>query len=82
MLRYVVRHKFQTNSFNSILLPLPMYQLCSNGRWLLLKWSEIGLGFDGAKTICKTAHILYILLIINYSFYFRSIRTICKLEFQ
>ena len=30
---------------------------CSSG-WLLLKWSTIGLGFNGAETNCRIAHIL------------------------
>ena len=40
--------------------------LCSHSVWLLLKWSTIGLGFDGAETNCRIAHILGTLLIISY----------------
>ena len=36
--------------------------------WLLLKWSAIGLGFNGAKTICRIADILGILLMICFLF--------------
>ena len=32
--------------------------LYSHSRWLLLKWSTAGLGFDGAETNCRMAHIL------------------------
>ena len=31
-------------------------------RWLLLKCSAIGIGFNGAETSCRIAHILGILL--------------------
>ena len=37
-------------------------QLCSNCGWLLLKCSAIGIGFNGAETNCRIAHILGILL--------------------
>ena len=33
---------------------------------LLLKWSTIGIGFDGAETNCRIAHILGALLMISY----------------
>ena len=34
--------------------------------WLLLKWSTVGIGFDGAETNCRIAHVLGILLMISY----------------
>ena len=37
-------------------------QLCSHCGWLLLKCSAIGIGFNGAETNCRIAHILGILL--------------------
>ena len=37
-------------------------QLCSHCGWLLLKCSTIGIGFNGAETNCRIAHILGILL--------------------
>ena len=37
-------------------------QLCSYCGWLLLKCSAIGIGFNGAETNCRIAHILGILL--------------------
>ena len=33
---------------------------------LTIKWSTIGIGFDGAETNCRFAHALVILLIISY----------------
>ena len=36
--------------------------LCSHCGWLLLKCSAIGIGFNGAETNCRIAHILGILL--------------------
>ena len=33
---------------------------------ILLKWSTIGLGFDGAETNCRIAHILGTQLMISY----------------
>ena len=36
--------------------------LCSHCGWLLLKCSTIGIGFNGAETNCRIAHILGILL--------------------
>ena len=47
--------------------------------WLLLKWSTIGLGFDGAETNCRIAHILGTLLMISYwfHFYFSDIIVVC-----
>ena len=49
--------------------------LCSQGGWLLLKWSTIGVGFDGAETNCEIVHILGTLLMIScwFHFYFRDI---------
>ena len=41
-------------------------QLCSHSAWLLLKWSKIGIGFDGAETNFRIAHILGTLLMISY----------------
>ena len=38
----------------------------SHSGWLLLKWSTIGTGFDGAETNCRIAHVLGILLMISY----------------
>ena len=35
---------------------------CSHCGWLLLKCSAIGIGFNGAETNCRIAHILGILL--------------------
>ena len=32
--------------------------LCSHCGWLLLKCSAIGIGFNGAETNCRIAHIL------------------------
>ena len=40
--------------------------LSSHSGWLLLKWSTIGTGFDGAETNCRIAHVLGILLMISY----------------
>ena len=40
--------------------------LSSHSGWLLLKWSAIGIGFNGAETNCRIAHILGILLMISY----------------
>ena len=37
-------------------------KLCSHCGWLLLKCSAIGIGFNGAETNCRIAHILGILL--------------------
>ena len=37
-------------------------QLRSHCGWLLLKCSAIGIGFNGAETNCRIAHILGILL--------------------
>ena len=37
-------------------------QLCSRCGWLLLKCSAVGIGFNGAETNCRIAHILGILL--------------------
>ena len=39
--------------------------LCSHGGWLLLEWSAVGLGFGGAETNCRIAHILGTLLMIG-----------------
>ena len=39
-------------------------KLCSHSGWLLLKWSVIG--FNGAETNCRIAHVLGILLMISY----------------
>ena len=36
--------------------------LCSHCGWLLLKCFAIGIGFNGAETNCRIAHILGILL--------------------
>ena len=45
-----------------ILFSLPILtfvqQLSSHSGWLLLKWSTIGTGFDGAETSCRIAHVL------------------------
>ena len=41
-------------------------QLCSHSGWFLLKWSAIGIGFGGAETNCRIAHILSTLLMISY----------------
>ena len=38
----------------------------NNSEWLLLKWSEIDLPFNGAETNCKVARILGVLLMTNY----------------
>ena len=34
------------------------YKLYSHSGWLLLKWSAIGIGFNGAETNCRIAHVL------------------------
>ena len=49
-------------------LPIPTFviKLSSHSGWLLLKWSTIGTGFDGAETNCRIAHVLGILLMISY----------------
>ena len=53
-----------------ILFSLPILTfiqlLSSHSGWLLLKWSTIGTGFDGAETNCRIAHVLGILLMISY----------------
>ena len=36
-------------------------------RWLLLKCSEVRIGFNGAETNCGIAHILGILLMNSYN---------------
>ena len=36
--------------------------LCSDGGWLFLKCSAVGIGFNGAKTNCGIARILGVLL--------------------
>ena len=55
-----------TSSFCFALFSLLIYmccsQLCSHCGWLLLKCSAIGIGFNGAETNCRIAHILGILL--------------------
>lgn len=40
----------------------------SNRKWLLLKCSVIGIGFNGAETNYRIAHTLGILLMNNYDF--------------
>ena len=40
----------------------PTKALCLHCGWLLLKCSAIGIGFNGAETNCRIAHILGILL--------------------
>ena len=40
--------------------------MSSHSGWLLLKWSTVGTGFDGAETNCRIAHVLGILLMISY----------------
>ena len=40
--------------------------LTANNGWLLLKWSTIGIGFNGAETNCRIAHVLGIPLMISY----------------
>ena len=32
-------------------------KLSSHSGWLLLKWSAIGIGFNGAETNCRIAHV-------------------------
>ena len=53
-----------------ILFSLPILtfvqKLSSHSGWLLLKWSTIGTGFDGAETNCRFSHVLGILLMISY----------------
>ena len=46
----------------SLLIYMCCSQLCSHCGWLLLKCSAIGIGFNGAETNCRIAHILGILL--------------------
>ena len=41
-------------------------RLCSHAGWLLLKWSAIGIGFNGAETNCGIARILGILLMNSW----------------
>ena len=58
--------------------------LCSYCRWLLLKCSTIGTGFNGAETNCGIVHILGILLMKSYDIYpwiFRA-TTICRVPFE
>ena len=54
-----------------ILFSLPILafvqHLSSHSGWLLLKWSAIGIGFDGAETNCRISHVLGILLMISYT---------------
>ena len=55
-----------SNSFNSNFSAYT--NVCSatvptHSGWLLLKWSAIGLEFNGAETNCKIAHILVIVLV-------------------
>ena len=49
-----------------ILFSLPILTFSSHSGWLLLKWSTVGTGFDGAETNCRIAHVLGILLMISY----------------
>ena len=48
--------------WNDPLIYMCCPQLCSHCGWLLLKCSAIGIGFNGAETNCRIAHILGILL--------------------
>ena len=77
------------NLMVSVLLFLPtfntvIHQLWLHSRWLLLKWSTIGLGFNGAKTKCRIAHILGVLLMISYcsllDFHFSDIIVVCAVS--
>ena len=67
----------------SVLFSFPVLvfvrKLYSHSGWLLLKWSTIGLGFNGAETNCRIARILGILLMISYRFdlYFSDIIVVC-----
>ena len=64
------RHtQFHLMVFSSVFLSCTVHfvqSLCSHSGWLLLTWSAIGLGFDGAETNCRIAHILGTLLMISY----------------
>ena len=52
----------QLNCITNNLIYMCCSQLCSHCGWLLLKCSAIGIGFNGAETNCRIAHILGILL--------------------
>ena len=66
------RHtQFHLTVFSSVFLSCAVQfdlfvQFDSHSGWLLLKWSTIGLGFDGAETNCRIPHILGTLLMISY----------------
>ena len=63
-----VGRKLSINGYNLSPLPILTFvqQLCSHSGWLLLKWSAIGLGFNGAETNCRIAHVLGIQMMISY----------------
>ena len=64
-----VGRKLYTNGYYFILfyfIFLAYTNVCSHGGWLLLKQSAIGIGFNGADTNCRIAHVLGILLMISY----------------
>ena len=56
--------------------------MCSRCRWLLLKCSKIGIGFNERKTNCGIAHILGILLMMKslYDLCIFRATTICCLS--
>ena len=58
-------------------------RLCSHGGWLLLKYSAIGIGFNGAETNCGIVRILGILLMNSWDteIYFLATTIICSLSF-
>ena len=62
------------SSFNNVLFLICVIfliymccpRLCSHGRWLLLKCSAIGIGFNGAEANSGIARILGILLMNSW----------------
>ena len=69
-----LRKRISFSSFNNVLVLLCVFfltymccpRLCSHGGWLLLKYSAIGIGFNGAETNCGIVRILGILLMNSW----------------
>ena len=67
---YLYHSGFAFSSFNGVLVLLCVIfltcvccpRLCSRSGWLLLEFSAIGIGFNGAETSCGVARALGVLL--------------------